>query len=428
MTGRGRARRRRPGRAPRAARRAARRRSSTAPGAPLSAASPPNGGRASASASGPLRASHQVDVAPAGRDEHLVVGDAGLHEDAPAAGRLPHQPGGAHQQPERLLGGPVAGGEELLVDVEERDEPDRVAVAGPAVQGRLGADDDVGVDVGGRRRPRPRGPGLGGAARRGRRGGAARRGGRPAAAPDPHSVQTRGRLVSPRGQARPAAVSVIAAPHCSQRATCPHWRHTSSRARPRRFRTQTLRRPASMVARSASASRSPSRPRPGGSRRRSTTSRGGQPARAGPGRALRAGPQRDERLDGRRGGDDRDGRAGAPGAFEEDVAGVPGRGGLLDQGLVGVVEDDHRGEVRDRRERGGAPAEHDARAAARRAPRRGARRGGVVALDGDRGPAGGGDRGLEVVALAPVGGDDDGGALGGRGARRPAGRGRRPVG
>ena len=86
---------------------------------------------------------------------------------------------------------------------------------------------------------------------------------------------------------------------------------------------------------------------------------------------------------------------------------MPGRGALLDEGGVGVVEHDRGAQVRDGGERGDAAAEHHARPAAGGLPGGGAGGGGVVAgqLDGD--PAGGLGGGGEAGPLGRVGGYDD---------------------
>ena len=73
--------------------------------------------------------------------DDLVLGQAGLHQHPPVAPPPADQPAGPHQQGQRLLGGPVARRQQLLVEVEERDHVGRVDL----VQHRLGADVDPGV-------------------------------------------------------------------------------------------------------------------------------------------------------------------------------------------------------------------------------------------------------------------------------------------
>ena len=53
-----------------------------------------------------------------------MVGQPGLQQQHAAVGRPPEQPGAAHQEPERLLGGPGPGRQQLLVELEERDQAD----------------------------------------------------------------------------------------------------------------------------------------------------------------------------------------------------------------------------------------------------------------------------------------------------------------
>ena len=79
-----------------------------------------------------------------------MVGQAGLHQQAPAAGPATDQAGGARQEGEGLLTGPVARGEQLGVDVEEGHDVGRADL----VEGGLGADVHLGV---GQRRAARRG-------------------------------------------------------------------------------------------------------------------------------------------------------------------------------------------------------------------------------------------------------------------------------
>ena len=68
---------------------------------------------------GPLRGHEATRVGVQHGVEHLVAGQAGLHQQPPAAGAAAGQPGGPGQQRQGLLGGPVAGRQQLLVEVEE---------------------------------------------------------------------------------------------------------------------------------------------------------------------------------------------------------------------------------------------------------------------------------------------------------------------
>ena len=99
-------------------------------------------GQAELAAPGQRRAGEPAGIGVEDGVEHLVVGQPGLHQQPPAAGAAAEQAGGAGQQGQRLLGGPVAGREQLVVEVEEGHH------VGPRhpVQHGLGAD----VDRGGR--------------------------------------------------------------------------------------------------------------------------------------------------------------------------------------------------------------------------------------------------------------------------------------
>ena len=130
------------------------------------------------------------------------------------------------------------GREQLLVELEERDEADRTA-GGHAVQHGLGADQHVGVGHGLRcvastaatvalREQRRE---VVADARHARSDG-----------PEPGAVavQADRRSLGVAARAHEAASrSCTVAPHRSQRASSPHVRHASSRARPLRFSTHT---------------------------------------------------------------------------------------------------------------------------------------------------------------------------------------------
>ena len=53
--------------------------------------------------------------------EHGMVGLAGLHEQVPVGLSPAHHPAGQREHRQGLLGRPVAGRGQLLVEVEERD-------------------------------------------------------------------------------------------------------------------------------------------------------------------------------------------------------------------------------------------------------------------------------------------------------------------
>ena len=197
------------------------------------------------------------------------AGGAGRRSASPTARARPGE------QRHGLLGGPVAGGEQLLVEVEEGDGGDRRGRQ--PVQHGLGADGDAGVGgiAVGRRSPRRR------ARRRGPRAPPAP-GSRPARRflnrPPPQARHTGGRS-GPHAQAHEDArlglgdggAAALAVGDRAAGAT-----QASSRDRPSRLSTQTTRR--RRPSRSAVASRGESRPARAGPRRaRSTTSTSGQP-------------------------------------------------------------------------------------------------------------------------------------------------------
>jgi hypothetical protein len=84
--------------------------------------------------------------------DHLVARHTGLHQQAPGVMATARQAGGPGQHGQGGLGGAVAGGEQLLVEVEEGHR----AGAGHPVEHGLGPDEDAGA---GRRRA---GGGVGG--------------------------------------------------------------------------------------------------------------------------------------------------------------------------------------------------------------------------------------------------------------------------
>ena len=89
------------------------------------------------------------------RRDHLVVGQATLDEHPSSVRRAPaaDETRGAHEEPERLLRRAVPRREQLLVEVEERDESNRPgAIDREPVEDGLGADEHVArADLIGRR-------------------------------------------------------------------------------------------------------------------------------------------------------------------------------------------------------------------------------------------------------------------------------------
>ena len=125
--------RRRRRRCPGTARRASA--TSSLPG-PDRAARAANGGRPSSRRRARSGSTSRPGIGEQRRLDHLVAGQERLHEQPPAAGPRPDEPGAAHEQRHRLLGRPVARRQQLGVDVEERHD---VGVRHP-VEHRLGAD------------------------------------------------------------------------------------------------------------------------------------------------------------------------------------------------------------------------------------------------------------------------------------------------
>ena len=119
---------------------------STAASSPESSASAPNGGKPSAPAPVRLGVGDERGLPFHERTHDLVVGLAGLHDEARLVARPAREElRAARRQPVRLRRGPVARREQLLVEVEERDERRAAAAQLGPVQHRLGADHDVGV-------------------------------------------------------------------------------------------------------------------------------------------------------------------------------------------------------------------------------------------------------------------------------------------
>ena len=75
-------------------------------------------------APGALRCDHGGGIAAGCCREDLVLGDARLHQQRASPVGRAEEPRRPHEQPERLLGRPEPGREQLLVEVEERDQAD----------------------------------------------------------------------------------------------------------------------------------------------------------------------------------------------------------------------------------------------------------------------------------------------------------------
>ena len=56
--------------------------------------------------------------------DHVVVGHPGLHQHAPVAASPSDDAGGANEQPDRLLGSSVTRREQLLIELQERQQLD----------------------------------------------------------------------------------------------------------------------------------------------------------------------------------------------------------------------------------------------------------------------------------------------------------------
>ncbi len=178
----------------------------------------------------------------------------------------------------RVLGGPEAGGQQLLVEVEEGDQADAWRAPGA---GRPRCHHDTSASRAGRRRSRPRdlrhpGPRTSAVSSSARRVTPGRSGFSRVA---PHSAHTRGRRAAQTRQTSPSPSSLDGRPAHLAAGQRRQVAQASSRARPLRFSTQTTRRPAS-TGPQALDERRREEAEPGGSSRRSATSTIGQPARS----------------------------------------------------------------------------------------------------------------------------------------------------
>ena len=268
--------------------------------------------------------------------DDLVVGQPGLHEH-PRAGAAPaDETGSPGEQRERLLRGSVAGRQQLLVEVEERD----CVGLDDAVERGLGADVDTGrAPTSSPVTSTTSSPASASSSSRTRVTPARRFRNRV----EWQRRQTGGRTVAHRGHSRSDAGCTTAAPHRSHVASSPHAAHASSRARPVRFNTHTT----VPGDRSRRTSASEYRPVRSGSGvlRMSTTSSAGHPWRS----ALRLGAtsgahaSASRRRARRR---EHDGHAGSSSALDRDIARVPGRHALVLQGFVVLVDHDDHGRAR----------------------------------------------------------------------------------
>ena len=177
-----------------------------------------------------------------------MVGQAGLHQQQPRGAARRRAP--RDEQPEGLLGGVGPRREQLLVELEERDQPDG---APRPVQHRLGADEHVA-----RRRPASSREAsvVASTAATSVRGSSAARSSRTWVMPGRTARKrlpwqcrhTSGRTVPQRTQASTVAPEASSrcstvAPQRSQRASSRQLRQASRRARPRRLSTHTARLP-----------------------------------------------------------------------------------------------------------------------------------------------------------------------------------------
>ena len=365
---------------------------------PETAARAVSGGKAQRGPAGGLGHREAGRVGVDGGVEHLVAGQAGLDEDAarrPRRGR-PTSRAARASRARACLAGAVAGGEQLLVEVEEghrvgrrppggarpRCRPGRRRPARPAAvaRGHLGhrpAGQQLQLLAGpGDAHPERLQPGR--AAR-----GADRGAGRPAApagtAPSvrPRRPPARARLAAgqlPAGAARQQPGPALAVEHAHH----PAGRRRASRTRvdqPGRVEA----RPGRLVAGGRRPRRRASRPAP-----RCATA----PA-AAPGQASAS-------SDGRGRGEHAR-HPGPPGPLDGDVAGVPRRRPLLLVGLVVLVEHEDRAQLG-----GGAPTPRPGRRPPRtRRPRPGPTPGAVAppARPGGRRP--GGEEARRPTATGP---------------------------
>ena len=254
------------------------------------AASPPTmtmvaaGGNRSSSTPGRLGIGHPGWFGMERRLDHLVIGPACLHQQPAAARPTAHDAVGEHHQCERLLGSPVAGSEQFLVDVENATRP----ASSTRWSDRLGPEEHPAraspSSSSGDPEPVAAVTATTGSRINASSSSAAREtpGRTTASAVDAHSRQIGGRRRSQRWQTRARVSSRwTAAPQFSHSAMAPHDRQASSRARPVRFRTQTTRRSDRAVSRATSTNVDENIPdRPMSSDRRSITVSGAHPARS----------------------------------------------------------------------------------------------------------------------------------------------------
>ncbi len=280
-----------------------------------------------------------------------MPGQAGLEQQPPRPVTTSDEPGRPGQQRQRFLGGAVAGGEQLLVEIEERHDVGTIDL----VQRRLGPDDEVA--------PHSPGPELGLGGELDDRAAGQRL--ELFAGPTDPGAQVlhlrptaAGAHLGPDRLAAPAAqVAVVALGH-RRVAALTHGDLPAGR-------TAEQPRPALAV-------QDAQDPGPAAEDLDETGAVAGFGGRQLPGvddldarptgslGLARRGRQRGggERLERRSGRDEHAGHVGATGALDGHLAGVPGRRLLLLERLVVLVEHDHRRGSGQRRPGGGAGAEH----------------------------------------------------------------------
>ena len=195
----------------------------------MTAASAANGGSPSSAAAGPLRLDEPPGIGEQRGLHDLVAGQERLHEQPPAAGPRPDEPGRPHEQRHRLLGGPVARRQQLGVDVEEGDDvgPRPRGAARPPCRRRRRPSAGASSSRPSRRRPAARPPPRAPRAAGSRPGEVGERR-RPA-----HAGTPAGRTVPQRRHTSvPSSASPTAASQRSQRASDLQLRQARMRARP----------------------------------------------------------------------------------------------------------------------------------------------------------------------------------------------------
>ena len=318
-------------------------------------------------AAGALGLGDHRRIGPPRRFEDLMIGQAGLHQQPAVAGPGPDPARRAGQERECLLRGAVARREELLVEVQERGEQHRWAGRQP-VQHRLRADEDLpaahhlgrridfdDLDPRQERRqvfPHPRHPEP------------------QPLEPSRMAMQADDRTLEPATRAPQRAVLRLlderAAPLAPGELVAGHAREEP---RPAAAIQEAHRAPA-LVHRPVQGSGERPGEQPGSgwllARIDDLDDRPPGPFDRAVGPNRRAGDRLG--LERRCRADQGDRRVRAPCALDRDIARVPGRGALLLQCLVTLVEHDDRGEVGDGRPHRDPTSDDDAAPVARRGP------------------------------------------------------------